>query len=294
METPSPSTATPAATPAAAATPTGAPTVSALSLNEYLVLTLAMSADMGHASADLSERLANVLDNPDELQQALLEFIEGVGGTVGEGLESLSDVTPPPEADAYHADLMTTFRDFQRIFEEFGAALESGDDSRAGDAMLALLEVAQDLLPVAQEGQRLAMTALEADADDPLNSYLMSATEVQFELTAALDKFFEELVQVGSDMDAVFALSDELIVTLEDFEDRWLDLSPPPEARELHQRQADLIAEQIVVNRSLFTAIREGDGAAQLEAQQRQMEIGAQSSRWGADWNELLIEALSR
>lgn len=80
----------------------------------------------------------------------------------------------------------------------------------------------------------------------------------------------------------------------EQSEDQWAQLSPPPEAEDMHRRMVESITHQITANRQLLDVIRRQDEAALPRALQLLVETGAESTTVTADWNELLIKALSR
>ena len=60
------------------------------------------------------------------------------------------------------------------------------------------------------------------------------------------------------------------------------------------RRMVESITHQITANRQLVDVIRRQDEAALPKALQLLAEIGAESTTVMADWNELLIKALSR
>jgi hypothetical protein len=87
---------------------------------------------------------------------------------------------------------------------------------------------------------------------------------------------------------------EELIASLEDLGDRWEQISPPAEAEELHQRHGELIEEVIRVERLIHTALSDDDQSVLATAADRSKLTSILRDRLDADWDELLIEILSR
>ncbi len=98
----------------------------------------------------------------------------------------------------------------------------------------------------------------------------------------------------AGDTSGALAVFEELIANLEGLKDRWQELSPPPEAEDLHQRQGELIAEVIRVERLLHTGVRDQDQSLLTTAADRSKETSILRDRLDADWNALVIDILSR
>ncbi len=287
-------TPTPAATAAPTPTPaaTASPTAAALPLDEYLILTLRIDADLN--LIDLS--FPSLQEDREGFRQVAIELNRAISEISQEALETLSDATPPSEAEAYHAALLDIFQGFPDIFDELAAALESDDSDRITAAVLEFTPLLSDLGKAAEEGQRLAIVALAVDGDDAVNAYLISAAEVKLEGAAVLSDLGADLQNLlaSGDIDAGLALIEDLIARLEDLDGQWQELSPPPGAQEFHNRQAELFAQGIAAERRFLTALRDGDEAALLVALEQLLEFSTEGGRLAADWDELLIDALSR
>ena len=295
-------TPTPTPTPTSTATPTATPTPrpTVLSLNGYLVLALRVGTDLSTITTDRLNTLPELQGDPEALRRTAVQFARNLDRTAKEALETLADVTTPREAQAYHQTLLLILRGYEKFAGDFGVALETQDSSRSEAATRGLFALFQELGPLATQGQSLVIISLEAEPSDPLNAYLIAAAEARLKTAALLEDFQVKLVEASAtaqkegNVNAIYAVFGEIIASTERFEDEWLRLTPPAEAQDLHQRQSDLNAELIAVNRRLLAALREGDEAALLQAQQSQIEVGAEASHFGADWSELLIKALAR
>jgi hypothetical protein len=98
---------TPTPPPAVAVTPT------ALLLSDYLALTLRLEADLARITADFREALPESQEDAIQTKQAVVELESALSPLVEEALQSLSEVAPPPEAEAYHSALVNAFGDSQ-------------------------------------------------------------------------------------------------------------------------------------------------------------------------------------
>jgi hypothetical protein len=114
-------------------------------------------------------------------------------------------------------------------------------------------------------------------------------------MSQALTESSDELngLLTAGDTSGALAVLEELISSLEDLGDRRQELSPPPEAEDLHQRQGELIAAVIRVERLLHTAVRDQDRSLLTTAADRSKETSILRDRLEVDWNELVIEILS-
>lgn len=285
---------TSAPTPTSAQAATVTPTV--VLLDDYLVLTLRFEADLARISADFGEALPESEEDAVQTKQAVVELESALSPLVEEAVETLAEVAPPPEAEAYHGALVNAFGDLESLAGNIAAALEPG-------TVIVLLPVIRDftdliieLGEVALEGQLLVISALGAAGDDPVSTYLLAAMERRVEMSRALAEPSEELDRLltAGDTSGALALLEQLIASLEDLGDRWQQLSPPPEAGELHQRQGELIEDAIAVQRLLHTAVRDQDQSVLAAAADKSAETSILRDRLDADWNELLIEVLSR
>ena len=276
--------------------PATTPTLSALSLKEYMVRAFRAQTDMLTLNNDLVEALSGGLENAQRVRQINIQFNLTMSQTLDQAFEALSDVRPPPDAEAYHGALLAMFGNMRAWVDQQAVALETRDPSRLQAAMTRLLALVEESVPVGQQGTDLVIRALEAERDEPLNVYLIAATKSQQQMLALLGNVFTSLsdAQQQGDPDAVLAVYGDMIAILEQTEGKWAQLVPPFEASDLHRRHVESIADQIRANRQLVAVIREQDEAGLLKALQLLLEVGAESSRMAADWNELLIKALSR
>ena len=287
VETPAP---TPTSTQAAAVTPT------VVLLNDYLAVTLRFEADLARISTDFGEALPGSDEDAVQTKQAIVELDSALRPLVEEAVETLSAVAPPPEAEAYHAALVNALADLESFAGDVAAALEPGAVIVFSPVVRDFINLIIELGDVTLEGQLLVISALGAAVDDPVSTYLLAATERRVEMSRTLAEPSEELDRLltAGDTSGALAVLEELIASLEDLGDRWQQLSPPPEARDLHQRQGELIDEAIAVQRLIHTAVRDQDQSVLTEAAEKSAETSNLRERLEADWNELLIDVLSR
>ena len=284
--------------PLPTSTPTPTPTATALSLNEYLVLALRINIDMASFTNLFSS--SQTLEK-EEAGELLIQLAREMSRSAGAGLETLSNVTPAGEAETYHETLLGVLRAYGHVGQTLTEGLEADDPSRLEAAGLDFTALSRETLSLDKEGQRLIITALGAEPGDPTNAYLIAGTEARIELTAASDEVFSKWA-VGAasarseaDLNALYtSLFEENTAGMERFENRWVQLTPPAQAQELHRRQAESIGKGIAVSRRLLRAIQAQDNAALLEARQSQIDAEVESAKVLAAWNELVIEALAR
>ncbi len=88
------SVTTPMQTPTvtAPATPTPTPTVEVLSLDEYLVLTLRIDADMNRIAADLSA-FPNLQEDPERFRQIAIELNRAVSQIIEDAIKVMDSKT---------------------------------------------------------------------------------------------------------------------------------------------------------------------------------------------------------
>ncbi len=255
-----------------------------LGLSDYLIITLAIDAEWNRGLADLRSQLGGVA-----LQRELAQRLR-------ERLQSLSGMLPPQPAQDYH-------RSLQEVSSRLRAGLE-------GEEPVDLPELLSDFEVVNAQGFRLARAVLAEEGDDPLNRYLLAAVEVRLESARALRAFGQEAqeaflsLQTAEDLAAIFVLIERFIADFEAEVERWRQLSPPVEARALHQRQLDVLADTIAVERQILAAL-EGLVNAEQRGDLQQEDLAPLLATFGsaeevsiagtyllADWNELLIAAL--
>jgi len=285
---------TPAPTPTSAQAATVTPTV--VLLDDYLVVTLRFEAALARISADFGEALPESEEDVVQTKQAVAELESALSPLVEEAVETLAEVAPPPEAEAYHGALVNAFGDLESFAGDVAAALEPGTVIVLSPVVSDFTDLTIELGEVALEGQLLVTSALGAAGDDLVSTYLLAATERRVEMSRTLAEPSEELDRLlgSGDTSGALAVLEQLIASLEDLGDRWQQLSPPPEARDLHQRQGELIDEAVAVERLIHTAVRDQDQSVLAEAAEKSKETSILRDRLEADWNELLIEVLSR
>ena len=289
-------TAAPTVMPVPTATPTPLPTAtpthSALSLKEYMMRAFRAQTDINSLGTNHFQALSGAAD-AQTVRQLVIQFNRTMSQALDQALEALSDLTPPPEADAFHEALLTTLGDFRSFVDEQAAASATQDPSLLdAEGRRLLTETAL----VGSQGTELVIRALEAEGDDPLNAYVIAATKGQLRMASAVGAVLAKLgdAEREGDLNSILTVYGDLVAMFEQSEDQWAQLSPPPEAEDMHRRMVESITHQITANRQLLDVIRRQDEAALPRALQLLVETGAESTTVTADWNELLIKALSR
>lgn len=268
----------------------------ALSLNEYLILTLRLEAEQSRSAAVWYEELAQLSGEPDAHFEARMER-QDWGELYAEWADALAGVTPPPEVQAYQETLLNLLPELEKYSDGLAATEDPEERSQLN---LRLLELWSEFTEALVEVQGLVVTALEEQSDDPLNDYLSAATEVRLELAreaGAIGLQQQELLHsdgLDEDKDAMLAFHEAYLVALEDFEKHWRELVPPPKAEELHQRQAELTADMLAVEQRLVGNLPDADESIPIAELGSFEETIARLRTLDADWNELLIEVLSR
>ncbi len=269
----------------------------ALSRNEYLILTLRLEAEQDRTAAVRYEKLAELWGDRDTYPEARREQQENPDGTYTEWADALAQVTPPPEAQTYHETVVDLLPEIEKYSDALAGTEDPEERSRLNLRLLGLwLEFNEALVEV----QALLLTALDERSDDPLSDYLSAASEARLEFArkaAGLASLQQELLYsnaIDEDPAALLASNEAYLAALEDFEERWQELTAPPDAEELHQRQAELTADLIGLLRSLQRTPGEEDEGATIATARAFDDTIAQSYALKADWNGLLIEVLSR
>jgi len=271
-------------------------TPTAAALQDYLVTTLGIEADFGRITADFREALPESQEDASQTKQAVVELESALSPFVDEAMETLSRVAPPPEAEAYHGALVSAFGDLEVFADNVAAALEPGSAIVLDPVIGDFADLTIRLSDAALQGQTLVVSALEPAAEDPVSTYLLAATEQRAEFSRALAEPSDELDRLlaASDTSGALAVLEELIANLEDLGDQWQQISPPAEAEDLHQRHAELIDEAIRVERLIHTGVKDEDQSVLGTAADRSKQTSILRDRLDADWDELLIEILSR
>ena len=147
------------------------------------------------------------------------------------------------------------------------------------------------------EIEQLVIDVLETKEATPLMSYLRSASELRRALSVAMTdvaRDLQDLFSPGATTDDAVKIYERLSANLEDFEEGWRSLSPPPEATGLHQRQLDVIAETIVLTQRATTALREEDIESFRDVSIALLENATQRMTLDADWYDFLAQVLSQ
>lgn len=200
-----------------------------------------------------------------------------------DAVAALTSVVPPREATVLHKSLLGSL-----------CAISSGIDLT--DPVVALL-LTFDFSVSGAELLRLAASAMRERVDSPGDAYLAAATSFFADGGAAVASSLlalGNLTTVGTDerAEAVLAI-DGLITALEDVVTRLRALSPPADVAGLHQRRLDLLVRTIAVERALRDGIAGSDVTLLLSATLEAQNLTDQGALFAAEWDDLLIDALS-
>ncbi len=231
-------------------------------------------------------QLLNAFTEPSANQANKIQQVAHRGRQLARDLPgSLKDVQPPPEAQAYHTDLLRTAPHFEAMFAHFESLASSSLD-RSNDAGSPPSSWVTDAGELAIEGKRLAILALRQRPDSPLATYLITALGLQLDNQQASGRLFTSLL--GSSAQTSVALS-EARRAQERFLANWNRLTPPPLAAGLHGRQATLIADSFVTTDPVaFNSV-----GSDPTIQQQFVRVSAKGMILNADWEALIAEALS-
>jgi hypothetical protein len=266
-------------------------------LDDYLATTLRLEAGLARITADFREALSESQEDEVLIRQAIVELESALSPFVEEAVKTLSKLAPPPNAEAYHSGLVNAFDDLKTYAEDVSAALEPGSVIIFSPVISDFTKMAIDFDDVTLKGQSLVITALDSATNDRVSTYLVAATEDRVEMFRALDDSGDELDKLqesGDTSGAQAAVLEKLIRNLEDLRDRWQKLTPPSQAKELHQRHGELIDKVIAVERLIHTAVKDDDQSVLAEASEKSTETSILRDRLEADWDDLLIQTLSR
>ena len=294
-------TATPLSTPTPTVAPSPTPTVEVtpttppirLPLNEYLVVAIGVQGSLAPITTDFYETLSTIQGDPAQVQAMFIDMIRAVSRAGEEGLNTLAINLPPPEAEGYHGGLITMFLGFQALGDNLAEALESNNPAASQLASSGFLAILQSMGPFTRQAQDLALVALSQAPQDPLTAYLIATTEAQQDF-AELTAGFPDQLDQAPDLDFIFSLFEEMGANMEQLQTNWLQIPPPVEVAELHQRQADLIGKNVELNQKLVDANRNQDDAGLAAVESLQLEIAAESARFSTDWNAVMISVLNR
>jgi hypothetical protein len=215
----------------------------------------------------------------------------------GQQADRLAGLTPPRDAAAFHEDYIDALRDVERLASRAANASEAGDPAIQTTAVTDLQDVITAWADSAAESQLLAGATLVLKTRDPLAAYLVAASELRAEFSPAISEIMSQgqraSAQNASEQQ-LGALSDTLIDTLESFRLGWQDLPAPEQAKAVHDQQIALSTDTIEFHRTFNAAIEARDAEAVVQALQLSHEVRIKGVLLTADWNDLLIQALSQ
>ena len=259
-----------------------------LPLDEYLVLTFRIDQEMSRALAGLLEALPD--DPSDAVPPDLARFYRDLEALVGEQSQALSGITPPSEAATYHEQVLDSLRRLEESSRDAAQAFGERDAQRIQVALGEFLTATGESGALVEEAEGLAISALEARPDEPLNAYLIAVGRVRIVFSPALTASVGELQENPENAEAIY---ERLIADIEAFHSAWRDVSPPSQAAAYHQDQLDILADTLDFEERFLAALRAQDQDALLEALGTGQEINARSTRLRVSLDELLIGALS-
>ncbi len=192
---------------------------------------------------------------------------------------------------------MFLYADLARLADGVASAIEA-DSAREAEAALAdLAALLVDQGEAVQEGERLAITVLEERRSDPLSAYLVEAGRIRIDAGVTVSDLGGRLQEylASADFEEGERIIEDIITALELERQRWQRLESPAEARQVHAQQVRLIDNAIEAERQLMQMLHDED-LSSLPAflQTVVRDQGTQGAQLSADWNDLLIEALSR
>lgn len=277
--------------------PTSAPDAEALPLDDYLLLTLPLEAELSRITAELYVQFPKPDTGFDAFAHAATGIPERFLPIYQRAMASLSSIMPPPEAAEYHVGLLETLGQFHGRFDDPSDSLDTEEWTNIA---FDFVQGFNPLGELSKEHHRLVVIALEAREDDSLSRYLAQAGQIRINLADSLAAFTLHLDELPestygqADNPELLALYDAFIGELEEFGDDWRQLSPPAEAQALHDRQSDLVARTVLSERDAVSALRKGDFESAVAVALPAQETIAEMMALMSDWDELTITALSR
>jgi hypothetical protein len=265
------------------------------SLDEYLSTTLEITAEYGRQAGGLTE-----------IQQLAQRDLSAFGRAADayvrftdEALASLASLSPPPEAAAYHDGVQTMLMTLADSLGSLAAAIEEKDTDGVEGAALRMISALALFGEVAEQEQELIITALLKEPTSAITDYLIDSAELRRDFSSDNSEIAAKLQQILTNIEPesaqeLFGLLEQGIALQERFQLAWNNIAPPPEARELHERQAALNAKQIGAARQLLAAYELGDPARIQAARNRNLENSLEASLLAADWNDFIVVTLSR
>ena len=271
-----------------------------VTLDQYLIEAIHIDNKFALSIERFGE-VAELEGNVEKQTQLTLQIIREIAEAAGESSAVASRLRPPQQGEAHRGLLLASLRSTVEVTKEAADAFEAGDVARFELALKALAELRVANAPLFQELNRLIIAALRTEPQNPLYTYLIARREIieatsprrLAELDAAILRLTLEM-RTPEMVEAVSTLQGELIALLTELRDGMRSLSPPKEVLQLHQRADDIIAQQIEAEAHWLAAFREGDDAGQGAADTSEIQLNAGEARLGRDWDELVIQALSR
>jgi hypothetical protein len=203
-------------------------------LSAYLVAVLEAEAPVGEASA-----AANTIATTQQAASAQRDLADAfqVCG------DQVAQLDPPPSAREDQGLIVQMAADAVDLYRRVADAVESGDTS----ALLAMQSDLVDWMALAvqeaTERELLINTALAAEAEVPLNRYLLDTGAVRTAVFGDLQTFLEEVQTdlTAGRWQATVQLIGEEIGIIDGFLADWEQLTPPPEAAAYHTAQGEAV-----------------------------------------------------
>lgn len=261
-------TSTPAVSPTVAAS-------NALELDEYLVRVLQIQDKVNDQPAGYG--LDSVLQDPEAVLHAFPTTESAASDETERALTELRNLTPPPEAEAFHAGLIASYEGGIELLADIGRAIAAEDDQAMSVAKARIDQQTAEYLDLINQQSQLTLQALRRGAQTPMRRYIAETIELRSRLLPPL------LISRDSDLN-------DQIAAMEELESAWATLIPPPELQSLHDLEEQDIAQTLQVLREVQTAILEGNLEGILAAAEALQEDDAYVD---AQFEDVLIAVLS-
>ena len=252
----------------------------------------------GELSADLPAYLASVSDIHADLvaEQSTIN----ASGSDPVALATLwrdagnrfEELDPPEEAADLHNGWVDLADGFVDAFEDFIVGSADPETSQA-----ALTEFAQVTAELGSEAididlERGLLTAFTlASFDDPLARYLAETMELQARAAPVSDRMFGAIAQLTLDPELAVATILEAADEFDVLRDAWDELTPPPEAQDLHDRRVQLLVNISTVFRELIDTV-ESQSAPSPELLSGLQELGQRSPLMNTEVSQFTSDAL--
>ena len=199
---------------------------------------------------------------------------------------------PPDEATDFHDRWVDLTASFVGAFEDFIEG--SADPGTSQPALTEFTELTATLgaeaFDIDQEQGLLTAFTL-ASFDDPLAHYLAETIELQARAAPVSDRMFGAIAQLTMDPDLAVAAILEAADEFDVLRDSWADLTPPPEAGELHDRRVQLLDDISTVFRQLIDTV-ETDSDPSPELLRGLQDLGQRSPLMNTEVSRFTAGAL--